>query len=388
MEQAGNILDIVILDACRNNPLPAGTRSGTKGLASMVAPPHAAVAFATRAGTVAYDGQGARNSPFAAALAYYLQQSGLEMKALFDAVTERVYDLTKNESVPQIPVLTYTLAPTFYFRPAAQARQPAPLTVFRDCTDCPELVRIPAGNFLMGSPVPAADKSREGPQHRVDVAAFALGKYDVTFEQMDACVAAKGCSNKPGDFGWGRGRRPVVDVSWDDAQEYVRWLSRKTGHTYRLPTEAEWEYAARAGTTTAYYWGDAFAGGQCAGCGNGGKTAPVGSFPPNPWGLFDMAGNVYQWTQDRWHPDYTGAPADGSAWETGERPYRVVRGGNWDYSPKRPGRLRTAHRAESTVTGQCLSDQWSEICGVHDRVGFRVASSWVSAGGGNLHSRQ
>jgi formylglycine-generating enzyme required for sulfatase activity len=216
---------------------------------------------------------------------------------------------------------------------APREQPPAALNTFRDCADCPELVKIPAGHFLMGNPQePGA--SNERPQHRVEVPAFALGKYDVTFDQWDACVAAHGCSTNPGDQGWGRGRRPVMNVSWDDAQEYLRWLSRKAGHTYRLPSESEWEFAARAGTTTVYYWGDDLGKGHCAGCdgaSDGKQTAPVGSFAPNAFGLFDMAGNVWQYTQDCYRDSYTGAPADGRAWEGGDcSAGRSVRGGSWN----------------------------------------------------------
>jgi formylglycine-generating enzyme required for sulfatase activity len=205
---------------------------------------------------------------------------------------------------------------------------------FRDCADCPEMVHMSAGSFLMGSP----DKEQgryedEDPQHRVQVPAFSIGKYDVTFDEWDACVAAAGCSKHPSDEGWGRGRRPVINVNWDDAQQYVRWLSTKTGRQYRLPSEAEWEYAARAGTTTAYYWGDAIGHGHaiCKDCDSqwdNTQTAPVGSFAPNPWGLYDMAGNVWQLTQDCYHHGYRKAPTDGSAWAAADCAERVERGGS------------------------------------------------------------
>jgi FimV-like protein len=224
---------------------------------------------------------------------------------------------------------------------------------FRDCEDvCPEMVRILAGSFLMGSPEDEAGRfPDEGPLHSVHVPAFAIGKYAVTFDEWDACVGARGCSTKPSDEGWGRGRRPVINVSWDDAQQYVRWLSAKTGHRYRLPSEAEWEYAARAGMTTAYYWGNQIGAGNanCNGCGSqwdNKQTAPVGSFAPNPWGLYDMAGNVWQWT-DCYHNSYSGAPPDGSAWEAGDCYFRAIRGGSFSYYP--PG-LRAAFRYRNTAT--------------------------------------
>jgi formylglycine-generating enzyme required for sulfatase activity len=167
---------------------------------------------------------------------------------------------------------------------------------FRDCWDCPAMVVIPPGSFMMGSPPNEAGRDDdEGPQHLVHVPAFSIGKYDVTFDEWDACVNAGGCSKHPSDEDGGRGRRPVIYVSWNDTLQYVRWLSLKTGHTYRLPSEAEWEYAARAGTTTAYYWGDQVGSGNanCDGCGSqwdAHHTAPVGSFTANAFGLHDMLG--------------------------------------------------------------------------------------------------
>jgi formylglycine-generating enzyme required for sulfatase activity len=219
---------------------------------------------------------------------------------------------------------------------------------FRDCPDCPEMVRMPAGSFRMGSPENKGFHD-ERPEHTVHVPAFSIGKYAVTFEEWDACVSAGGCTKQPGDEGWGRGRRPVINVSWDDAQQYVRWLSAKTGHKYRLPSEAEWEYAARARTTTAYYWGNEFgiSHANCPDCGVSGtwQTVPVGGYDPNPWKLYDMLGNVWQWTQDCWHDSYHGAPKDGSGWANGVDCSRhVVRGGGWATDD-----LRTAQRAPNLV---------------------------------------
>ncbi len=225
--------------------------------------------------------------------------------------------------------------------------------VFRDCPQCPEMVVIPAGSFFMGSPKdePGYDPT-EGPVHRVKIAqSFALGKYAVTFDEWDACVAGGGCNGfRPGDQGWGRGRRPVINVSWNDAQAYVQWLSKKSGKSYRLPSEAEWEYAARAGTNTPFYTGQTITTDQAnfASDYNGdkkefrGMTLPVGSFPPNPFGLYDMAGNVSQWVEDRWHGDYQGAPGDGSGWTTGDgNSARVRRGGSWNFVSNS---LRSAER--------------------------------------------
>jgi formylglycine-generating enzyme required for sulfatase activity len=204
-----------------------------------------------------------------------------------------------------------------------------------------------------GAPTEEAWSVMEAPRHRVTVRAFAMAKNDVTFDEWNACVADGGCDGyTPGDFGFGRGSRPVISVNWNDAQAYVTWLSRKTGKRYRLPSESEWEYAARGGTDTAYYWGDAIGEGHavCNGCGSQWdkkSTAPVGTFAANPFGLFDMAGNVMQWTADCWHPTYEGAPADGSAWMDGGCSQHVVRGGNWFI---RPFALRSGFRRNIATT--------------------------------------
>jgi formylglycine-generating enzyme required for sulfatase activity len=172
------------------------------------------------------------------------------------------------------------------------------------------------------------------------VGLFAVGKFDVTFAEWDACVDTGAC-RRASDSGWGRADRPVINVSWDDAKLYIGWLSRITGKQYRLLSEAEWEYAARAGSTTAYWWGDEIGEGNanCVGCGgwwNGRGTSPVGSFinfKANPFGLYDMHGNVWQWVEDTYHENYEGAPSNGSAWTKGEDTFftssRVVRGGSW-----------------------------------------------------------
>ena len=178
--------------------------------------------------------------------------------------------------------------------------------------------------------------SRETPLHNVTIAKpFAIGRYTVTFEEFDACTADGGCGGAhPSDAGWGRGRRPVVNVTWDDATRYAMWLSHKTGKPYRLPSEAEWEYAARAGTQTWFWWGNTVVPGaaNCEACWSAvynRQTAPVGSFKPNPFGLYDTAGNVTQWVQDHWHANYDGAPTDGSVWQNGDPRRVVMRSGSW-----------------------------------------------------------
>ena len=210
------------------------------------------------------------------------------------------------------------------------------LMAFRDCPECPEMAPVAAGSFMMGSIESINEKNRL----RMTIARpFAVGKYEVTFAEWDACVAAGGCGgHRPGDEGWGRGRRPVINVSWLDAKAYVSWLSRKTGKRYRLLSEAEWEYAARAGTTTRYSWGDDIGHNRanCDGCGSrwdNRQSAPVGSFPANLRGLHDVHGNVWEWVADCWNENYRGAPTDASAWMSGECSRRVVRGGSWNSNP-------------------------------------------------------
>jgi formylglycine-generating enzyme required for sulfatase activity len=245
---------------------------------------------------------------------------------------------------------------------AVQALKPG--QSFEECAKyCPEMVVLPAGEFLMGSPSDEIDRfGNEGPQHKVTIARpFAISKFDLTFEDWDICVAVRACRHVADD-GFGRGARPVINVTWDDAHDYVVWLSLATGRPYRLLTEAEWEYAARAGTTTAYFWGDEIgkANANCYVCGSqwdNRQTAPVGSFAPNAFGLYDMAGNVWQWVEDCYHDNYNGAPMDGSAWTTGDCKRHVVRGGSWNSSPRS---LRSAQR------------NWLSLGNRVNDVGFRL----------------
>ena len=227
---------------------------------------------------------------------------------------------------------------------------PSPGETFQDCAECPKMVVIPSGSFTMGSSVREKQgdddemhrilleyQADEKPLHRVRIDyQFAVGVYEVTFSEWDACLDAGGCGSYiPDDEGWGRGNRPVVNVSWDDAQSYVSWLSERTGKSYRLLSESEWEYVARAGTETAYSWGDSIGVNRanCNSCGSqwdGKMTAPVGSFAANAWGVYDMHGNVDEWVQDCYNFGYGGLPADGSAWWSPRYcPRRVMRGGSW-----------------------------------------------------------
>ena len=237
---------------------------------------------------------------------------------------------------------------------------------FKDCAnDCPEMVVIPAGSFTMGSP--EAEPGRqltEAPQHNVTIGKpFAVSKFQVTFAEWDTCGAHGDCILHVDDRGWGRGRQPVINVSWVDAQRYVAWLSKTTGKIYRLLTEAEYEYAARAGTQTVFPWGDAVGknNANCAGCGSRwdvSQTAPVGSFAPNQFGLYDMVGNVWEWVEDCVNEDYSHAPVDGSAWMTGDCGHHRLRGGSW---ASFVDEIRSANRARSAT-----SDRISII-------GFRIA---------------
>ena len=214
----------------------------------------------------------------------------------------------------------------------------------QDGTDGPAMVALPGGTFQMGSPENEPERfDTEGPRHEVRVQPFAIGQTEVTFAEYDRFAQATG-RERPDDRGWGRGERPVINVSWQDASAYAAWLAGQTGQPYRLPSEAEWEYAARAGTETPFWTGACIHTDQANydgnydynGCGAKTgvyreKTVTAGSLPPNPWGLSEVAGNVWEWVQDPWHDNYQGAPDDGSAWEDAEGRGRVLRGGSWLY---------------------------------------------------------
>ena len=260
--------------------------------------------------------------------------------------------------------------------------------VFRDCPHCPEMVVVPSGSFMMGSP--PSEEGRwddEGPRHGVMIgSSFAVGVYEVTRGEFGRFVSSTGRSMgdscriwEDGEWksrsgqGWRSpgfsqtGSHPVVCVSWDDARAYVRWLSRETGASYRLLSESEWEYVARAGTQTRYWWGDDIGRNRanCDGCGSrwdNESTAPVGSFAANAFGLHDVHGNVWEWVQDCWNDSYAGAPGDGSAWERGECSRRVLRGGSWYVIPRN---LRAAFRVR---VGSGYRN---------DNYGFRVARTFI-----------
>lgn len=251
-----------------------------------------------------------------------------------------------------------------------------PLTMFRDCRTCPEMLVMPAGAFFMGSRSSEPGSfNHERPRHRVNVDSFAIGKYEVTFDEWDACVEAGACDHRPDDQSWGRSDRPVINVSWNDAKQYTTWLSGQTGADYRLPSEAEWEYAARAFPTSkgqnapAYAFGDNITQQQANFGGTIGRTTDVGSYPANAWQLHDMHGNVWEWVADRWDEDYDArtrrlrdereqeirgeiAPSDTTAVP------RVLRGGTW---------LSLAEEVRSAIRYAQQPDDRN------DKIGFRVA---------------
>jgi formylglycine-generating enzyme required for sulfatase activity len=391
MEFAGNRVNVVILDACRNNPLSRGLRSTTSGLARMDAPKGSFIAYSTAPGEVAQDGSGS-NSPYAAALARAIGGTATPIEEMFRNVRVEVMQATAEQ---QIPWDSSSLTGAFYFREAAAAAsvaaaEPTPLaapaeqsalrgqanegavagTVFRDCPDCPDMVVIPAGRFVMGAPKEDEDRrDDETPLHKVTIGApFALATTEVTRDQFAAFIAATGhdmsgdcylADDKQGRSddaaNWQApgfpqsGADPVVCVSWRDAQAYAEWLSERAGVTYRLPTEAEWEYAARAGRRGFFPWDENSESDACrignsldasgqpnfpgldpSPCDDGqAYTAPVGSYQPNRFKLFDMAGNVWEWVEDCYRPNYKSAPADGSAVVIDSCPEHAARGGSW-----------------------------------------------------------
>lgn len=367
--QRARRLKIVLLDSCRDNPFmskwnvpgaEATTRSvGGRGLAPIHEPPgETLVSYAARAGSRAADGKANENSPYARAVARRISESGAEISLVFRRIRDDVLAETANQQEP----FTYgsLSGSEFYFVPKGArltagpdpAKGKKPGETFRDCPDCPEMMIVPPGRFMMGSdPQDEGATGEESPKRAVTIdRAFAVGEYEVTFAEWDACVRAGGCSGyRPDDAGGGRGSFPVVNVGWTDAQEYIKWLNIRTGRTYRLLSEAEWEYAARAGTTTPYPWGDKpshdFANhgnekdfrGLVLGRDKWKDSAPVGSFPANPFGLHDMHGNVWEWTDDCWNESYVGAGGDRRSRTSGDCSRRALRGGSFNF-PRRYSR--------------------------------------------------
>jgi formylglycine-generating enzyme required for sulfatase activity len=384
MRQKGARVKIIMIDASRRNPYERRFRAVAAGLAALNAPPDTLAMFSAAPGTLVNDRAG-DDSLFMSELIKEMRAPNSTAEEVFNRARIGVSRASNNE---QVPWVSSTLIEGFSFGGAGKAivasppTPPTPVTPalkpkdsFRECEKCPDMVAVPTGSFMMGSTenerstvaeayaqngiVPGTGTTgplltSEAPQHTVTIARpFAVSRFAVTFEQWDACVNDGGCNGyRPSDQGWGRGLWPVINVNWDDTQAYVAWLSGKTGKAYRLLSEAEWEYMARAGTATPFWWGSSIStsqanyngtrsyGGQPAGE-NRQKTLPVNSFSPNPWGFYQVAGNSYDWVEDCFHDDYGGAPADGSAWVTGNCKGHVVRGGAWSSFASN---LRTAYR--------------------------------------------
>jgi len=306
----------------------------------------------------------------------------------------------------RIYVLMGLVVASGWMQVASAAEPPAtPAALFKSCSDCPEMVALPAGRFTMGSP--ASEPGRwddEGPLTPVQVRAFAIGRFDVTRAQWAAFVADSGHPDGLGcaysglpesessraswrHLGFAQeATHPVVCVSWTETQDYLRWLSAKAGRFYRLPTEAEWEYAARAGSTTAFPWGDTATHARanygaetcCTGRVEGADrwfhTSPVGSFPPNGFGLYDMIGNAWQWVQDCYAPTYAGRPVDASAVDAADCRFRVARGGTWgDF----PAMIRSAARNYAPPPEQPVPEYRSA------GFGFRVVTATAGAVNGD-----
>ncbi len=385
LDEARAGVRLFLIDACRDNPYSRGFRSTARGLARVEgAPSGTLMHFATRPGGVADDGKG-NNGLYTGELLKHLRTPGLPVESMLKRVASGVRQASNGS---QQPWTEGALDGEFYFagsagggtavasivpeavqapspRPAAPAVQspavappPAaslqPGQVVQDCDVCPRLVVIPGGRFVMGSPANEPGRfGDEGPQRTVEVGLFLLGETEVTQGQWKAVMGSN-----PSHFNDCGDDCPVERVSWNDAQEYVRKLSERTGKRYRLPSEAEWEYAARAGSVTAWSFGNEE--GRLGEHGwfngnSGSKTQRAGSRKANAWGLHDMHGNVLEWVQDVWHDDYAGGPTDGSAWMAGgDQARRVLRGGSWYGAPQG---LRSAIRngytpaSRSNVTG-------------------------------------
>lgn len=420
-------LRLVILDACRDNPfrermVRAGTtRSIGRGFARVSPGADTLVAFAAKEGTTADDGTG-RHSPFTAALLKHLETPGVEIRLLFGKIRDSVLAVTNQRQEPftygslsgdalylkqpvsdpseeasalerEIAALKSRLdsgrSPSVrpkgretkiavgISRPLAEVKKPRDLQagdVFRECPSCPAMVVVPAGTVTVGSPEDESGRDTdEGPAHRVRIARpLAISRFEVTFAEWNACVVQGGCKGYRPDAGRSGGdRHPVTNVSWHDAQSYSAWLSRKTGGRYRLPSEAEWEYAARAGTKTPFATGETIttsdANFDCLKAQDGGgrikcraKPTSVGSFAANAFGLYDMHGNIEEWTADVYSAAYDSTGQKGEAQTKGDPQYRVSRGGSW-YSD--PQDLRSANRNRT----------WADVR--NQFTGFRVVRS-------------
>lgn len=371
-------VNLVFLDAARQNPIADGFRNSlTSGSAAATGQSRSKVVgtglgimpslrgetllvYAAEVGALSKPATG-RNSPFASALLEHVASPSIEIEVMLKRVTGTVRRLTNNGQRPQ---RLSRLTSEFYFNigettdranDVITEQNEQDLAALNDRINSlkeelaqkakslpiPDVVSLPGGLFLMGCVSGRECQDDEKPVHAVKISPFLIARHETTFAQWDACVEDGGCMHRPKDENWGRDTRPVINVSWRDAQDYARWLSRKTGQQWRLPSEAEWEYAARAGSSTSFAFGNSLTSEQA----NFGFTlkqsTPVGSYPPNAFGLHDMHGNVWEWVADRYAADYySRSPvADPAGPDQGMA--RVFRGGSWMYNARN---LRSADR--------------------------------------------
>lgn len=374
MAESRTRMNLVFLDACRNNPYARSFRDGTRGLAREQPPSGTLIAYAAAPNAVAIDGKG-RNGAFTAQLLSHIALPGELVELMLKKVSNAVYTTTAGK---QEPWQEGTVRGDFYFAkataPAASVAQAAtrvqPGQVIKDCDICPELVLLPRGSFMMGSPEGQPERyASEGPLRKVTIDYdLAVGRFEVTQGRWKSVMGGN-----PSHFNSCGDVCPVENVSWNDVQDFLKKLNARSGQRYRLLSEAEWEYAARAGAPTPFHTGQAINGRQANfnddftynGDAKGlyrEKTVSVGSFKPNAFGLFDMHGNVWEWVQDAWHDNYEHAPTDGSAWESGGvQSRRVRRGGSWHSIPRY---LRSAMR------------YWSTPDDLNNSIGFRLARTF------------
>jgi formylglycine-generating enzyme required for sulfatase activity len=384
MQDARNNLNIIVLDACRDNPYSVAGRSLKRGLDKMNPPSGSIIAFATDAGKTAADSsQNGRNGLFTSHLIKALDRAYKTHQRVDDMFMGIRRAVMRESKGKQQPWQLYSLNRPYCFGgcqvanvvPNPQPKPPKPVIVtpqpkpsfippqpkpfpagkvfqdrLKDGSLGPKMVVIPAGSFRMGD-IQGAGYDDEQPVHRVSVEKFAMGIYEVTFAEYDKFAEATG-RKKPDDYNrfwwWQRGNYPVINVSWNDAIAYTKWLSNQTGKKYRLPTEAEWEYAARAGTETKYWWGNDIGKNRAnclnSDCGDSFKyTSPVGSFSANKFGLYDTVGNVWEWTCSEYEGKYKGK--EKVCINKNSYKYRVLRGGSWLVIPRG---LRVANRRDAS----------------------------------------
>ena len=358
LSDAKSRMNLVFLDACRDNPFARSFRSSSRGLGRENAPSGTLISFATRPGSTAADGDG-RNGLYTSVLLQQIKNTDQPIEQVLKRVVTGVKTASKGQ---QEPWMEGSIEGDFCFGKcgvatayASSSQQPVIDSIkpvqksFKDCEDCPEMVLIPSGSYLMGSKFDPFAKIQssadELPQHNVSIRSFAIGKFEVTQEQWYALMG-----NLPSNY---KGRNlPVEQISWDDAQEFISKLNTKTGKKYRLPSESEWEYASRAGSVSLYHFGDDEKQlGLYAWYLDGSRAAPnsmqthlVGEKLPNSFGLHDVYGNVWEWTQDCWNENYINAPLDESPWLDGDCNRRVVKGGSWFSNAQS---LRSANRGRA-----------------------------------------